>query len=84
MNEPDKHRDEPKTREQLTLESVIPSSRDFAKELERCIREGPPASWHRLYVRTEYGVVKLCRAEFGQDYLIQEFKKDVDATEEVA
>lgn len=83
MGEPDKHRNEPKSREQQTLESVIPSSQDFAKELERCIREGPPASWHRLYVRTEFGVVKLCRAEFGEDYLIQEFKKDVDATEEV-
>ena len=70
----------PNSREKWTLELVVPASDDFAKELWRCLRERPPASWHRLYIRTENGVIKLCRAEFGEDYQLQDFKQeDIDA-----
>ena len=73
------------SREEMTLELVVPASNDFTRELWRCLRERPLASWHRLYIRTENGVIKLCRAEFGEDYQLQDSKKeDIDASESTA
>ena len=67
----------PKTREQLTLESLIPATKAFTQELDRCLKERA-TSFHRLHIRLKKGYIEHCQTESGEVHNIEEPEEELD------
>lgn len=70
----------PKTREQIAIESLVPATDQFTKELGRCLKN-KATSYHRLHIRLKQGIVDHCQTESGETHSLENHEDELDGTD---